>query len=99
MHQDLAAAGLAVAGVSPQSPESHRTFRERYQLSFPLLADCHKAVARMYGVRGPLGIGIRRATFLIDATRTIQDAILSDFRIGKHEDFIRRALASGRGGR
>ena len=99
MHQDLADAGLVVAGVSPQSPESHRAFRERHRLSFTLLADCDKAVARMYGVRGPLGIGIRRATFLIDPTRTIRDAILADFRISRHEDFIRRALASGRGGR
>jgi len=99
MHKEIEQAGLAVAGISPQSADSHRAFREKYNLQFPLLADCDKAVAGMYGVRGPLGFGVRRATFLIDPARTIRDAILADFRIGKHEDFMRRALVTGRGGR
>jgi len=94
LHRELSAAGLTVAGVSPQKPETHRAFRERYQLPFTLLADCDKAVARMYEVRGPLGFGIRRATFLIDPGRNIRDAIVADFRIARHEEFIRQALTT-----
>jgi peroxiredoxin len=47
----------------------------------------------MFDVNGPLGIGVRRATFLIDSTRMIRAAVLADFRIGKHEKFIQKALA------
>jgi peroxiredoxin Q/BCP len=55
MHTELLEAGLDVAGVSPQNPESHRKFREKYKLPFTLLADVDKFVIRMYDVRGPLG--------------------------------------------
>ncbi len=96
LHADIERSGLAVAGVSPQSPESHRAFREKYALRFPLLSDRHKAVARMYEVVAPFGLGIRRATYLIDQAGIIRDAILADFRIGRHEAFVRAVLTAGR---
>ncbi|HTT01311.1 MAG TPA: peroxiredoxin [Steroidobacteraceae bacterium] len=96
MYEDLERVGLSIAGISPQRPEQHRAFREKYQLPFTLLADCDKSVARMYEVNGPLGIGVRRATFLIDQARIIRDAVLADFRISRHEEFIQRVIASVR---
>ena len=100
LHTDIQQAGLAVAGVSPQKPETHRAFREKYQLPFTLLADVDKSVVRMYDVLGPLGFGVRRATYLIDQARYIRAAVLADFRIGQHELFVRRAVAlSATGGR
>jgi peroxiredoxin Q/BCP len=99
LHSDIERSGLALAGVSPQPPESHRAFREKYALPFPLLSDRHRTVARMYEVAGPFGLGIRRATFLIDRGRTVRDAVLADFRIARHEAFVRTALDSGSGGR
>lgn len=93
LHTDLEAAGLRVAGVSPQSPASHRAFREKYKLPFTLLADEDRFVIKMYDVQGPLGFGVRRATFLIDQGRHIQDTVLADFRIGEHEAFVRKAAA------
>jgi len=45
------------------------------------------------GVDGPLGFGVRRATFLIDPARFIRGALLADFRISQHVNFIHRALA------
>ncbi len=98
LHSELVQCGLDVAGVSPQSPDSHRRFREKYQLPFTLLADVDKFVVRMYDVLGPLGFGVRRATYLIDQARYIRDAVLADFRIGQHADFIRRAVALSAGG-
>ena len=65
---DLGAFGVfdaRVLGISPQNLDSHERFAERRGLSFPLLADPDKAVARLYGVTGPLGI--KRAVFVIDA--------------------------------
>lgn len=94
LHPQLEESGFAVVGVSPQKPATHRAFREKYRLPFRLLSDCDKSVARMYEVVGPLGIGVRRATFLIDRGRIIRDVVCADFRIGKHEAFIQSALAA-----
>jgi peroxiredoxin Q/BCP len=93
LYGEIQQAGMEVAGVSPQSPETHRAFRAQHQLPFTLLSDVEKAVVRMYDVRGPLGFGVRRATYLIDQARYIRAAVLADFRIAEHEDFIRRAVA------
>jgi peroxiredoxin Q/BCP len=92
LHTDIQRAGLRVVGVSPQSPQSHTKFKAKHQLPFVLLSDEQKTVVKMYGVNGPLGIGVRRATFLIDASRRIRDAVLADFRIGRHADFVRKAV-------
>jgi len=93
LHADIQRAGLRVVGISPQPPESHRQFREKYHLPFTLLSDPEKTVIRMYDVDGPLGIAVRRATFLVDQGRVIQDAVLADFRISRHEEFVRNAVA------
>jgi peroxiredoxin Q/BCP len=92
LHSEIQRAGLRVVGVSPQSPESHAKFRAKYDLPFVLLSDQHKAVVKMYGVNGPLGIGVRRASYLIDGGRRIRDAVLADFMIGRHADFVRKAI-------
>jgi thioredoxin-dependent peroxiredoxin len=97
LHGDIVQSGLDIAGVSPQSPESHRKFREKYQLPFTLLSDVDKSVIRMYDVRGPLGFGVRRATYLIDQARYIRGALLADFRIAEHEAFVRKAAAMSTG--
>jgi thioredoxin-dependent peroxiredoxin len=97
LHSEIQQVGLDVAGVSPQSPATHRAFREKYHLPFTLLSDVDKFVVRMYDVLGPLGIGVRRATYLIDQARYIRAAVLADFRISQHEDFIRRAVALSAG--
>jgi thioredoxin-dependent peroxiredoxin len=97
LHDEIQQTGLDVAGVSPQSPASHRAFREKYQLPFRLLSDVEKTVIRMYEVLGPLGIGVRRATYLIDQARYIRAAVLADFRISQHEEFVRRAIALSAG--
>src|ERR1700728_2005297 len=92
LHSELQQAGLTVVGISPQSPASHAKFKAKYRLPFVLLSDQQKTVIKMYGVNGPLGIGVRRATYLIDASRRIRDAVLADFKIGRHEDFVRKAV-------
>jgi peroxiredoxin Q/BCP len=92
LHTEIQSAGLRVVGVSPQSPESHAKFSAKYHLPFVLLSDEHKTVIKMYGVNGPLGVGVRRASYLIDAGRRIRDAVLADFRIGRHSDFVRKAV-------
>lgn len=97
LHTRILASGLRVFGVSPQSPESHRRFREQHALPFTLLCDEDKVAIKAYEVDGPLGIGVRRATFLIDARRRIVDCVLADFRVGRHQEFVERAIAAREG--
>lgn len=94
IHEDLLAVGLQVVGVSPQSPESHARFREQHDLPFTLLSDPNKLVAKLYDLDGLFGIGIRRATFLIDQDQQILDAVLADFLVDRHAQFIAKAIAS-----
>ena len=92
IHEDLVAVGLNVAGVSPQSPESHARFRKEHDLPFVLLSDPDKVAIKMYDVDGPLGVGVRRATFLVNQDRSIHDAMLADVRISRHRNFIKKAI-------
>jgi thioredoxin-dependent peroxiredoxin len=92
LHTEIQKSGLRVVGVSPQSPQSHAKFREKYGLPYDLLSDEQKTVIKMYGLNGPLGIGVRRASYLIDGSRRVRDAVLADLRIGRHMDFVRKAI-------
>ena len=92
IHDDIQAVGLTVAGISPQDRDSHRKFRDKYDLPFTLLSDPDKDVIGMYDVDGMFGVGVRRATFLISQDRTIQDAVLADVRISRHREFIQKAV-------
>ena len=62
---DYAEADIQVYGVSLDSPESHREFREKYDLNFPLLTDEEGRAAETLGVLGDRGTA-RRVTFLLD---------------------------------
>jgi peroxiredoxin Q/BCP len=92
LHAEIQRAGLRVVGISPQSPASHAKFREKYHLPYVLLSDEHKTIIKMYGLNGPLGLGVRRATYLIDGSRRVRDAVLADFLIERHADFVRKAI-------
>ena len=91
-HGDLAAADVRVLGVSPQNTSTHARFVESNALPFALLADPDKSVIRAYGVDGPMGFGVRRATFLIDQKQIVQNRIVSDFLVSSHIDLINETL-------
>src|SRR5271169_6732833 len=92
LHAEIERSGLRVVGISPQSPVSHAKFREKHQLPYVLLSDEHKTVIKMYGLNGPLGLGVRRATYLIDGSRRVRGAVLADLLIGRHTEFVRKAV-------
>ena len=64
-------AGAVIIGVSPDSVDSHKKFKAKFNLPFPLLADEGHRVAEAYGAWGEkksaIGtrMGILRTTFLI----------------------------------
>lgn len=92
LHNDIQSVGLQIVGISPQDGDSHRRFRDEHNLPFILLSDPEKIAIKMYDVDGPFGVGVRRATFLINQDRTIRDAVLADVRIGRHTEFIEKAV-------
>ena len=61
-----------ILGVSPDSPASHRKFKNKFKLPFTLVADTDHAVANAYGVwveksfLGKKFMGVARTTFVID---------------------------------
>jgi peroxiredoxin Q/BCP len=69
---DFDAIGASVFGVSPDSPESHAKFRDKYALGFRLLADEDHSMAEAYGAwgektnYGKTSMGIIRSAFVID---------------------------------
>ena len=69
---DYGEAGIQVYGVSLDSPESHRRFREKYNLNFSLLTDEGGRAAEALGVLRESGEKANRVTFLLDADGTIK---------------------------
>ena len=92
MHDEILAADMQVVGVSPQSSESHARFKDSHKLPFPLLFDDSRKVIRAYGVEGPFGIGVRRATYLIGQDKVILDRVVSDLFVGSHVKFIQQII-------
>ncbi|TVZ51635.1 peroxiredoxin [Dokdonia sp. Hel_I_53] len=72
-YQDFLEAGAKVFGISSDSVESHKRFREKHHLPFDTLADKSNSVRRRYGVKGNLlGLIPGRETFVIDKDGVIQ---------------------------
>ncbi|HEY3975760.1 MAG TPA: thioredoxin-dependent thiol peroxidase [Streptosporangiaceae bacterium] len=78
--QSLAAAGLAVIGISPDSPARLAKFREKESLNFPLLSDPDHATEEAYGTYGEKvtygkkSVGVIRSTFVVGADGRIEQA-------------------------
>jgi thioredoxin-dependent peroxiredoxin len=63
---DYEQADIQVYGVSLDPPESHRRFREKYNLNFPLLTDEGGRAAEALGVLRENRKKANRVTFLLD---------------------------------
>ena len=91
--------GLAVVGISPDQPARQQKFDDKYNLSFPLLADPDHRVAEAYGVwaektsYGKKSLGIIRSSFLIDAAGKIVAAWYGV----KPEDTVPKAQGAAEG--
>ena len=93
---DFEAANAVVLGISPDGVASHRRFKDKYGLPFPLLADEDHQVAEAYGVwaektrGGRTYMGINRSAFVIDEDGTLVDVVYGI----KPDDTTPRALAA-----
>jgi len=66
----FAGLGVEVVGISNDSAESHRRFREKFDLPFTLLTDPDLSVAERYDSKGILGM--KRSVFLVDEAGVIR---------------------------
>lgn len=88
--------GAVVLGVSTDSVESHRRFKQKYDLPFPLLSDPDRKIVTAYGVwnqksfAGRLGFGVERTTFVLDE----QGVITHIFRKVKVDGHVEEVLAA-----
>jgi len=85
---DYQAANIAILGISYDSAESHRLFREKYDLPLTLLSDSKKEVAGLYGTRGIYPLASRRS-FLIDENGYILK-IIKDVDVTTHSQDVLR---------
>lgn len=92
-----------VLGVSGDDLKSHGKFRDKFKLSFPLLADTSTATAQAYGVwvekkmYGNKKLGIQRATFLIGKDGKIAH-VWPKVSVEGHSDEVLAALRELNGG-
>ncbi|MEX2465648.1 MAG: peroxiredoxin [Gemmatimonadota bacterium] len=73
---DFEGLDAVVLGVSADSIESHRAFREKHDLNFPLLSDESHEMLESYGVWKPhpvYGMTIERSTFLLDERGVVEE--------------------------
>lgn len=70
--KDISAFGVTIYGVSKDTVDSHKNFKEKHQLNFSLLADPDGKLLEAFGVFkkksmfGKTFMGIQRSTFIID---------------------------------
>ena len=78
---ELLSAGYAVVGVSADSAASHKRFKEKQSLNFPLIVDADRALIESFGVWGQKKMagrsymGIIRTTFVVSSDGIVERVI------------------------
>lgn len=67
--------GAQVVGISTDSVETQKKFKDEYKLPYPLLSDASGKVAKQYGGTIPVVGLANRATFVVDKDGTIKEII------------------------
>lgn len=89
----FAAAGVAVVGVSTDGVASHRNFKDKHGLNFPLIADEDRTLAEAFGVwveksmYGKKYMGMERASFLIDEDAVVRQ-VWRKVKVPGHADAV-----------
>ena len=89
-----------VLGISPDTPQAQKKFKEKYDLPFTLLADTDKKVAKLFDVikeknmYGKKVMGIERTTFLIGPDGKLA-RIFPKVKAEGHAEEVLAALQAG----
>lgn len=65
-YAELTKKGVTIYGVSADTPEEQKKFKEKYHLPFELLADTDKKVMQAFGVPTRMGFASRQAFLIKD---------------------------------
>lgn len=90
--------GAVVLGVSADSVESHKKFKTKYGLNFPLLSDPQREVIKKYDVwkeknmYGKKSMGVERTTFVIDESGKISH-IFPKVKVEGHTEEVLQKLS------
>ena len=94
--------GAVLLGISPDTPKAQKSFQEKFDLPFPLLADPDKKVAEAFGVMkeknmyGKKVWGIARTTFVIGPDGKIQHVFEKEKAEGHAEEVLAYLKESGK---
>ena len=97
----LEARGVTVVGVSPDKPESHQKFAEKYKLPFPLLCDPEKKMMAQYEawgektLYGKKTVGVIRSTVWIGPDGKVKKHWRRVAKAEQHPAEVLEALSSG----
>jgi peroxiredoxin Q/BCP len=93
---ELAGAGVTVAGISAQGSQSKASFRKSHGLRHVLLADAGSKVAATYKARGVFGLpvpfGTLRVSYIVGADGVVADRVHNEFSVAAHEALLERAV-------
>jgi peroxiredoxin Q/BCP len=73
-YPEVEAAGLTVLGISFDSQQANRAFKEKYDFPFRLLCDTERTVGQAYGADRGAG-GARRISYVIGKGGKIEHAL------------------------
>ena len=88
-YQELTSLGFQLIGVSADNPKKQKSFSNKYELPFTLLADEEKVVIGAFGVWGPKKFqgreydGIHRTTFIVNKEGVV-DKVISKVKTKEH---------------
>ncbi|MCS6980072.1 MAG: peroxiredoxin [Flavobacteriales bacterium] len=97
VHAELSQAGVAVFGISADSVEKHKRFKDAYQLPYDLLSDAQEQVAKLYGV-GRTFFLKDRVTFVINKEGLVVAYYDSPIFFTRHAQRALEALGLGSSG-
>jgi len=83
-YASIGAYDAIIVGVSRDSAESHRAFKEKYSLAYPIITDPDGALAETFDVRSSLPLIRPRVTYVIDKAGVVRAAFRHDVAIGRH---------------
>ena len=79
--------GVQIVGISNDSAEKHRKFREKYGFKFPLLTDDGKKVAKAFGATSKWLLGaVTRANVVVNRKGDVVFAHMDAVPVTHHKD-------------
>ena len=90
-YADIQALGAVILGVSLDSVEKIKKFKDEYHLPFELLSDADKAISRAYESLALGGLFAKRRTFIIDPEGKIA-YLFENVNVKQHDAEVKAEL-------